>query len=72
MCDKVYAEFACANLHQSRGEDRARFSHIEKCWPAHQRGTGTCTPLQEVTDPNQNDPDRNCPACRGDTPPETP
>jgi hypothetical protein len=73
MWDKVYVEFACADLHQSRGEDRSRFSRIEKCYQAHQAGRGTCNPpLQEVIDPNQNDPDQNCPEGRGETPPETP
>jgi hypothetical protein len=72
MCDKVYVEFACADWHESRGEDRARVSHTEKCFPAHQRGEGTCVPQGEVVDTNQNDPDQNCPECRGETPPETP
>jgi hypothetical protein len=72
MCDKVYAEFACADKHEARGEDRSRLKHIQKCVAS--RGGATCNDnaMELIHDTNQDNPDEACPECRGETPPETP
>jgi hypothetical protein len=70
MCDKVYGYFECADKHRARGENAERLSHIQKCATA---GRGpVCVPLGEIIDTNLDGTDRECPECRGETPPESP
>jgi hypothetical protein len=73
MCDKVYAEYACADKHESNGEERTRLKHIVRCDQAvqrqmtcHEQNMGAAHILQE------DEPDEDCPECRGETPPESP
>jgi hypothetical protein len=40
---------------------------IQKCFPAHQAET-LCNPLDAVHDTSQDDAEKNCPECRGETP----
>jgi len=72
MCDKVYAEFACADYHEARQEARERLKHIDKCFAS--RGGPTCNEnaMDSVIDRGEDEPDMECPECRGETPPETP
>lgn len=70
MCDDAVAEFACADTHHSRGEDRARLKEIKRCL-AQQNGP-CCTNRGRAHDWQDDDPSQDCPECRGETPPETP
>ncbi|KAF2245218.1 hypothetical protein BU26DRAFT_522317 [Trematosphaeria pertusa] len=74
MCQNVYAEFRCADTHEQRGEDRTRLKHIARCDTALNSPTGqSCLdPRDNVHIVQEDEPDINCPECRGETPPETP
>ena len=74
MCDDGVAEYACADRHEARGEDRTRLKEIKRCQVAQTAG-GACAPAQRgrAHDWQDDDPNnRECPECRGETPPETP
>ena len=38
MCDDGVTEFACANRHEARGEDRIRLKEIKRCLAAQNAG----------------------------------
>lgn len=73
MCDDGVAEYACADRHEARGEDRTRMKEIKRCLAA-QHARVSCPPAQRgrAHDWQDDDPDEDCPECRGETPPESP
>jgi len=75
MCDDVNAIFRCTPRHTNLvyNPKGLVFKHIARCQRAMDTNT-TCPPFQrQVSHVMQEDePDRDCPACRGETPPETP
>ena len=73
MCEDAFAEFACADLHEQRGERRTRFKHIMRCQEAINSETGAaCMNRTEAHDMQDDEPDKDCSECRRETPPETP
>lgn len=73
MCDDAVAEYACADHHEARGEDRTRLKEIHKCLAAQNSTTGVaCAARGRSHDWQDDEPDKDCPECRGETPPETP
>ena|SRR6266487_2552746 len=45
MCDDAVAEFACADRHAARGEDRERLKEIKRCLASQNSASGACCPL---------------------------
>jgi hypothetical protein len=73
MCDDVFAEFACAARHAERGEERTRLKHIARCQRAIHSETGqACADRDNAHVAQEDEPEKDCPECRGETPPETP
>jgi hypothetical protein len=72
MCDKVYAEFAYANRHEARGEDRSRLKYISKCFASRERPSYNDNIMDRVHDTSEDDLDVDYSEYRGETPPETP
>jgi hypothetical protein len=75
MCDDAVAEFACADSHEARGQDRTRLKEIKRCLAAQNSETGACcdpTTRGRAHDWQDDDNTQDCPECRGATPPETP
>ena len=73
MCEDAVAEFKCADRHEERGEDRERLKEIKRCKDSRESETGAaCAVRGKAHDWQDDDPDRDCPECRGETPPETP
>lgn len=73
MCDDAVAEFACADRHEARGEDRARLKEIKRCRAAQNGIYGACCAIRgRAHDWQDDDLAQDCPECRGETPPETP
>jgi len=75
MCDDVNAIFRCAARHIDpiNNPNGLAFKHIARCPYAISANT-TCPPSQRhVAHVVQEDePESDCPACRGETPPESP
>ena len=73
MCDDAFAEYKCADMHEQRGEQRIRLSHIMRCAQASNSESGAaCAVRTEAHDTQDDDPNKDCPECRGETPPATP
>ncbi|KAF2179328.1 hypothetical protein K469DRAFT_716329 [Zopfia rhizophila CBS 207.26] len=73
MCQNVRARFACSTWHASLGDEATRIKHIAQCRTAIARGQ-SCPENQRTHNHvlQEDEPDQNCPECRGETPPETP
>lgn len=71
MCQNVRAIFRCEERHALRGEHIDRFKHIARCDEAQASGQ-MCQVREEVHIIQEDDPDDDCPECKGETPPETP
>ena len=74
MCQDVNAVFQCFAKHQDLNNPEGLvLKHIARCDTAVQAGI-TCPPGQrDIAHILQEDePDKDCPECRGETPPETP
>ena len=74
MCDNIVARFRDANKHKQAREGRLRFKYIVKYRTVLQSPTSAIYPptlkshkhvLQKVK------PKKNCPECKGETPPKT-
>ena len=73
MCEDALAVYACADVHEGRGEDRERVKHINRCQTAIRSETGAaCFNRGRSHDWQDDDENQNCPECRGETPPQTP
>lgn len=73
MCENIHAYFRCRRIHEQRGEDGLRLVEIRTCGIARQRRV-TCDEnnREDVHETGSDDPEDNCPACKGETPPTTP
>jgi RNA polymerase subunit RPABC4/transcription elongation factor Spt4 len=72
MCDDGLAEYACADRHEARGEDRARLKEIKRCLNVQNNNLPVCAVRDRAHDWQDDDDTQDCPECRGETPPETP
>jgi len=72
MCDDGVAEYACASVHEGRGEARTRLKEIKKCLHVQNNSLPVCAVRGRSHDWQDDDDTQNCLECRGETPPETP
>jgi len=73
MCDDVVARFQCAEKHEERGEDPLRMKYHAMCDTSRNNNAPICAAPRDRTHVLQEDEDdKDCPECRGETPPETP
>lgn len=72
MCEDIYARFRCAQKHEEEGGDGTKKKHILQCALAQQIQVSCPEPRDQVHDTSEDDPEEDCPECKGDTPPETP
>lgn len=74
MCQDVNAVFRCVVRHQTIDNPEGLvLKHIARCDAAIQART-SCPPGQRVIAHilQEDEPENDCPECRGETPPETP
>ena len=73
-CQAVYAVFRCCDSHKTDDNPEGLiFKHIARCQTCVNNGTICPRNQQEVAHIIQeDDEDKDCPVCRGETPPETP
>jgi len=71
MCQNVRAVFRCAERYDQRGEHIDRLKHIARCDQARETNH-MCEEREEVHILQEDEPDDDCPECKGETPPETP
>lgn len=72
MCQRVRAVFQCSGRHENRGEERTRVKHFARCTAAILSGQ-LCPPAnqEDVHVVQEDEPDENCPECKGEIPPES-
>jgi hypothetical protein len=74
MCQRVYAIFGkCQEKHEQNGEDALKMKHVARCGDAIRDGT-TCPQhtWEDVHVLQEDEPNEECPECKGQTPPQTP
>jgi len=75
MCDEVNAIFRCADTHKdpNNNPEGLAFKHYVSCDTARQAQILCPRDQRQISHVVQEDePEKDCPACRGETPPETP